>query len=408
MKSAVNYVAGTVRVRLDCKYPERVINLCAGNNVDFWDLERAPDGAARMTVTIGGYAELRRVSRETGAFSIRVTRRRGVPFLLWRIRKRYALLVGMVLCLLAVTVSSFFVWQIDVTGNETVPTSEILAALRSLGVDIGTSTLAISQERISNRMLLLVPRLSWITLNTHGSRIEVMVREKILKPELYDPDVPTGVYAAKAGIIVRTVVTEGWKVAAQGDTVLPGDELVSAHVPVGAGSLVHAQAEIWARTWYEFSLQMPLENAKKTYTGATSTHTAIILGGKRINFYFSGGNPYAGCDKITMYTPVELPGGAVLPLTIVRDTFEEYTLTEGTLTVQEAERILSAQLLYRLEQTIGEGSVTSAAFETAEENGVVTVTLRAECLEQIGAERALTEAEIAGYKAPSVEDIPTD
>lgn len=401
MRGAINYLRGTVRVELTSKYSERAVNICAANGVDFWDLERTDDGASRMSVNISGYLKLREVADRSGAFSVRIIRRRGAPFLLWRIRKRYVLLAGMVLCLAAVTLSSFFVWQIDVTGNETVSTSRILASLRSLGVDIGTSTFKISQERISNRMLLLVPELSWITLNTHGSRIEVVVREKVPKPEILDPDVPTAVYAAKAGIITEMEILEGWSAVEAGDTVDVGDELISSYVPVGDGRFVHAEGRITARTWYEFTLSTPLETVKKEYTGRTRRRRALILAGKRINLYFFGGNPYEYYDKISQYDTLIMPGGSVLPVTLVTDSFEEYERVSSGLPAEEAERLLRSRLMYMLEREIGDGSVTSTSFEKYERDGLLYVTLRAECLEEIGRPKELAPEELIPTPADS-------
>lgn len=401
MKNTMDFLKGSARVELRCKYSERAVNICARNHVDFWDLTRLPDGAAEMTVSIPGYVTLRRVAERTGAFTVRIIRRRGVPFFLWRIRKRYALLIGMAACLFLVGLSSLYIWQIDVTGNENIPTSEILAALKDQGVDIGTNILTVSARRVANDMLIAVPELSFITLNTHGSRLEVIVRERVEKPELYDPDVPTEVIAGKSGIIREITVHEGWQVAGLGDTVVEGDRLVSSFVPIGDGRVTHAKAEFWARTWYEIALETPLQTMKKEYTGEKTSRTALILGGNRVNLYFSGGNPYTECDKMTVYTPVTLPGGAVLPVTVVRDSFEEFKSVPYTMTVEEAERLLTSRLLYELEELIGEGYIVSHEFETKEENGLVTVTLRAECVEQIAVERALTQEEIDLLKTPA-------
>lgn len=399
MSRTVNYLLGSARVELTCRYSERAVNICARNHVDFRDMRRTGEGKTEMTVSLPGYVKLRRVARDTGGFEVRIVRRHGAPFMLWKLRRRYTLLAGLLLCAVLLGLSTLFVWQIDVVGNETVPTSEILAALREEGVDIGTCILDIKNKWISNSMLLRIPELSFITLNSQGSRIEVVVREEIPRPELVDPDVPVAVYAKKAGIITRMEVNEGWAVRQTGETVDVGDELVEPWVPIGAGYMTRARARVWARTWYELRLKMPLETVRKTYTGEKKTRTAIILGGKRINFYISGGNPYTDCDKMIVYTPLTLPGGAVLPLTVIREQFEEYETYTDTLTEESAKAILSAQLLAKLEDAIGDGSITSTEFESSLEDGILTVTLHAECLEQIAAERILTDEEAEQYKS---------
>lgn len=399
MSRTVNFLLGSVRVELKCRYSERAVNICAKNHIDFRDMRRTGEGTTEMTVSLPGYVKLRTLARDTGGFEARIVRRLGAPFMLWKLRRRYALIAGALLCAVLLGLSTLFVWQIDVTGNVTVPSSQILAALREEGVDIGTCILNIKNKWISNSMLLRIPELSFISLNSQGSRIEVVVREEEPKPELVDPDIPVSVVAEKAGIITGMEVDEGWAVRKAGETVDAGDVLVEAWVPVGAGRMTHARARVWARTWYELSLRMPLETSGKLYTGEKKTRTAIILGGKRINFYISGGNPYTECDKMTVYTPLTLPGGAVLPLTVIRERYEEYESRADTLTEESAKAILSAQLLARLEELIGDGSVTSTQYESSLENGILTVTVKAECVEQIAAEHVLTDGEAARYRA---------
>ena len=390
MRGAVDYLKGQVRLRAECRYPERFINICAREGVEFRDLLRDGD-AAELTVSIAGYRRLRELAGETGIFSVKPVSRRGAPFFLWRIRKRYVLLLGMLLCLGAVWLSSFFIWQIDVGGNETVPDWEILSCLERLGVGIGSSTFSISQERISNEMLLMIPELSWITLNTSGSRLEVLVREETPEPDVIDSGVQAEVYAKKAGIITQMNVTQGEPAASPGDTVAEGDLLIAGEITGFRGQIpVHAGGQVWARTWYELSLEIPLETVEKRYTGKTTTRRAMIIGGKRVNLYFSGGNPYACYDKMTEYSDVTV-GGAVMPLTFVRETYEEYEPVLVALDSEAAERILSARLLWTLEELIGDGSVTSTQYETTEGNGVLQVTLTAECLENIAAVRVLED-----------------
>lgn len=411
MRKAVDYFAGSVRVKTECRYPERIVNICAANGIDFRDYERCDDGAALMTLSISGYRTLREISQRSGFFEIKPIRRSGVPFFLWKIRKRYALLAGLVLCIMLIWASSLFVWQVDVSGNDKISDSEILASLSGLGVRVGAFRLTINQEYVSNEMLLRIPELSWLTVNIYGSRAHVIVREEVETPELRD-DTPTLVFAEKSGIIEKMTVLSGAPRVTAGQTVLKGDILVDSVVgSVSSGNrLVRAEAEIWARTWYELSDRIPLKTLKKTYTGDKRTHTALIIGGKRINLYFSGGNPYAECDKITKYKPAVLPDGSLLPLTVVREEYEEYESSESELSEEEAGRILESRLLKRLSQETDDAAVKKTDISYTNENGVLTATLKAECLERIDAQRRITDEEktVAETRRNEGEGIPQE
>jgi len=405
MKKAVNYVRGNIRVRVECPYPERLVNICARNDIEFWDLERFSPTTVHISMHVDGFRKLRLLADKAG-FEISEVKKTGVPFLLWKLRKRYLLLGGMLLMLLAVWGLSMFVWELDVYGNETVSSQEILEALEELGVGLGSFGLAIKSEAISNDMLLKIPELSWIAVNISGSHADILVRERIPKPVIVDENAPTMVYALKSGIIAKMSVLEGARVFTEGETVQAGDIIVSGMMDsIASGKrTVHAMAEVQARTWYEIPAQTVLETQKKEYTGETKTKTALILAGIRINFYFNGGISFQNYDKITKENLLVLPTGNVLPVIIVKEKYAEYTAHDTRLSILAAQEMLQKRLMERLKKQIGDGEIISTVFETSLEGGVLKVTLRAECLEQIAAERPFTPEELQQAALPPPEN----
>lgn len=103
--------------------------------------------------------------------------RRGVPYFLRRFRRRYGLLVGLALCLVCFTVGSRTILTFDVSGNETVSAQEILGQLRLCGVSVGTYGPGIPIRTVENQMMQALGQLSFFSLNIHGTRAEILVRE---------------------------------------------------------------------------------------------------------------------------------------------------------------------------------------------------------------------------------------
>jgi similar to stage IV sporulation protein len=408
MKKAVNFLRGNVRIRVECPYPERLVNICAQNDIEFWDLERFSPTTVHITMHPGGYRKLRSLSDKAG-FEINQVKKTGVPFFLWKLRKRYILLSGMLLMLLTVWGLSLFVWELDVYGNEKVSSQEILEALDELGIGIGSFGPPIKSEAISNDMLLKIPELSWIAVNISGSHADILVRERISKPVIVDENAPMMVYALKSGIIAKMSVLEGARVYTVGDTVQAGDVIVTGVMDsIASGKrTVHAMAEVQARTWYEMSAQTVLDTLKKAYTGEIKTKTAVIIAGIRINFYFNGGISFQNYDKISTEKSLVLPTGNVLPITLVSEKYAEYTAVGTKLNILSAQELLQQRLLDRLKLQIGDGEIVASSFETAFEGAVLKVTLKAECLEQIAEERPFTAEEIQQATLPPPQDTDT-
>ena len=93
-----------------------------------------------------------------------------------------------------------------------------------------------------------------------------------------------------------------------------------------------------------------------------------------------------------------------MPITFVAERYDQYDATPLKLTQQQAEEVLKQDLMGRLKAEIGDGEIVTAQYETQIENGAVTVTLKAECLEDIAAERPFTQDELAALEwTPEVE-----
>lgn len=88
-----------------------------------------------------------------------------------------------------------------------------------------------------------------------------------------------------------------------------------------------------------------------------------------------------------------LPGGLELPVSWIRTVISAYEPTEVTLTRESAERYLKDRLEGELKEAVAEGEVLSKSWETGEKDGILTVTMKASCNEQIGRTVELEDSE---------------
>ncbi|MDR0838125.1 MAG: sporulation protein YqfD [Oscillospiraceae bacterium] len=393
---AINLARGVVRVEVMCRYPERFINLCASNNIEFWGMERADTGEVRAYFHTGGFKRLRELSAKHG-FEVTRISRAGAPSLFGKLRKRYVLIAGVLLFVLATRALSLFVWDIRVLGNENVPSSLILENLKSLGFSYGTFGPGVKSEQLANKLILALPELSWFAVNISGCRADVLVRERTPRPEIIDVDAPAMVRAAKSGVITKISVLEGASAVTVGDTVQTGDLLVSGILDTrrGARRTAHALAEIEARTWYELSAEMTVETVVKRFTGEKKRRHSIIIAGKKINLYFNSSISWSDYDKIITEKFPPLPGGASLPIKLVTESFDKYEPVTTEQSRERVERTLREGLTARLREAVGDGEVRAVSWDVFEKNGVITVTLNAECSEQIAVSAPFTAQERA-------------
>ena len=393
MRQFLGWLTGTLSAKITGAEPEKFLNICARSDFRLDRMTWVDPFALSVRIPA-------RRQRELHALAARAQCRveeevfRGMPFFLLRFRRRYALLAGAALTLAFCLVGSHCILTVEVTGNETVTDREIISQLRLCGVSQGTWGPGVNIREVENRMMLAMNDLTFFSLNIFGTRAEVIVREREPGPTLRDEKTPADVISAATGIVTHMEAWNGDAMFQEGDTVMEGDVLISGemvmdlHPMVWEGNagtrLVHAEGKVLARTWRTLRAQIHLNAPVKGYTGEVSHRYALSVWGRRMNFYQNSGIPYDRCDIITRlesWTPLK---DRMLPILWEKTTYQAYTLTTAPIDPARAEVVLKEALMERLEGIMEEGKVLSADYETRQEGEVLTVTLLAQCTEEIG------------------------
>lgn len=394
MKKIIHKARGVVRLTVTGAYPERFLNECAARNILFWGA--CPVDGVTLRVNLHA-RDLPRAKAIAGRLlcELREEGKEGLPFFLARLRRRYALLVGLALSMTAVLLFSQFILTVEVEGNETVPAAVILSELRRLGVRPGAFGPGLDEATLAQQALLRLEDLSWMAINVYGTKAQVLVRERTPKPPLEDDRIPADVVAGATGLILHLETWQGKALRGEGDTVVAGDVVISGWVPIEpppyselkdlGGTAVRARGRVEVRTWRILTATIPTQTWVKSYTGREQTFYSLNLLGKRVNFYRNSGISFAEYDKITQVKGLTLPGGYVLPATLTVETIRETEQLAAPANSQEAAALLERQLRERLEGIIGErGECITEEFSTLEQDGLLTVRLLAECREEIG------------------------
>ncbi len=392
MQRTVNFLRGSVRLGVKGPFPERFLNLCAQNGVGFWDLERKDEGELELTLARQDRKKAAALGEKLG-YEVEEKEGRGLPAFLLRFRRRYALLTGLLLSLTAVCVLSQFILTVEISGNRSVPAAEIATALRLAGVRPGVYGPGVDPALAGQEVLQRVKGLSWCAVNLKGTVAQVLVREAVEPPELLDEGRLGDIVAKTSGLVTHLEVLEGEAAVAEGSTVAKGEVLITGNLHMEGAEYsgidlgwrqVRAQGRVYARTWRTLEAQIPLEAQVKVYTGAERSLWSLHILGGRINFYGKGGFPFLRYDKISECYAPRLPDGQALPLSLMRETAREYETRTVAVRPERARELLEERLEKTLLAEVGEGEVLESATAVREAEGMLIVTLRAECREEIG------------------------
>ena len=372
-----------------CRDPAELISAFCLADVDASDFRALGENRYAFYVQAAKAETAERIGNRCGV-EIRPLRRRGILHFLRRFRRRaYLLLIPLPFFLCFLWLSTRL-WQIDIEGNETLSRAEIRTALESVGVYPGVSGLRLDNPQIRSRMQAALGKLSWCTVQVHGSRALVQVRERRMPPKITDDRRHTQVVAAKSGTVDTVNVLEGKALVHRGDTVLRGQSLITGVLTYRQEEerRVHALGRVFAWTWYEMGFSIPLNTEEKEYTGKEKQLFSVKIGDFRLNFYNDSSISADGYDRITTEKRAAIFGLA-LPVSILRTECRPYRLCPWELSEEEGVALLEERLLRALREAAPEAELLETWFWQTGEDGILSVRMLAQCREDIAQEREI-------------------
>ncbi len=336
------------------------------------------------------YAARRRDRRFAGE-----TRRRlGFAAFCYRYRARVGLVIGALLGLLLFVFSSLFVWDVTVTGNETLSEREILAALEKEGLYLGAFIPSLDTELIEQRIALTVDGVSFISINLNGTVARTELRERIPNTEVVDRQTPSNLIASADGQIEAVEITGGVAKVRAGQIVKKGDLLASGVIEseaLGGCRTVRARGNVTARTTVSHSVTVARQRNEKLYTGTTHTVLKIKFFSKTVKLFGNDSIWHDTCDRIEEERRIYLFGVIKLPIFVSRTTYAEYETRSVILSKAQALKEAEQALLALREGTLAEADILSIYTAHTCDDTSLTLTQRVECIIDIAEEVPVEE-----------------
>ena len=177
MNRLIRYLKGYVHIRLISREPERFLNLCAHNRILLWRLV-SRDGFYEMYLSAADFFRLHSLCRKSGS-RIKVIGKYGLPFFLYRNRKRKAFFLGILLCMCLLYVLSLFLWNIHVSGNYANSTGTILAFLEQEGITHGILKAKLNCSEIAALLREEFSNITWVSAKIEGTQLILEVKENV-------------------------------------------------------------------------------------------------------------------------------------------------------------------------------------------------------------------------------------
>ncbi|MDR1564388.1 MAG: sporulation protein YqfD [Oscillospiraceae bacterium] len=376
----LRYIFGYVEFTARGRFPERFLNLNSRQGLALWNVRRTEQGL-RACIRAKEYKLLRYPAKKAGVV-LKCTKKRGIPFYINKHRKRWGMVAGPALCALILYVLSLFVWAVDVENSSNNIDSQLLKnRLAIYGIRPGVLISSMNIDTAKEAIMQENSAISWIAVNTGGSRIVVNVRGRKYSPVVEEDKTPCNLKALKAGQIISMDIEEGKKIAEPNQAVAAGDLLVSGVIDTQSETrAVHSKGVVCAMTENKLSIRVPLKRTVKEKTGNSTRLVSVEVFGYEIPLFFK--RPQGEFEESYSEKHLIILG---YPLDIIKRNLilEELGEKEIELTEEEAIAEAKAQLDELQAVEFYGARVQSAEDEITAFDDAVKVERTVVCIENI-------------------------
>lgn len=351
----LNRIKGYLTVRIIGYSPERFLNMCNHHAVRIWNLKNEGNSYV-FQMQAEDFKKLGKIAGKTH-MRIQIEEKIGLPFFLFRFRKRKLFFTGIICGILLLFFMSMHIWNIEITGNSHESDETLIAYLRENGVYDGMWKKDVSCSGIAVALREDFQDLTWVSVAMDGTCLSIKVKENTdteagKKDEdknangIYS-DTGTDIVADYSGTVVSVITRAGTPLVHKGDRVKPGDILVSGCISIQndadetvAYRYVHADADIVVRCKETYEEKLTMSCRRKEYTGKKQTGYYLNLFG--YSFYLGAkACSYKYSEQIVDERQVRLSESFYMPVYYGTKVCREYHFVKDTCTREEAEQILS-------------------------------------------------------------------
>ncbi|HEY5584052.1 MAG TPA: sporulation protein YqfD [Ruminiclostridium sp.] len=384
-----NYIRGYVIIIVEGYFLGKFINVCTHRQIRLWNVKWQKNIKVIMSISIKDFKTLRPIAKKTRC-RVHIIKKKGLPFTLNRYKNRKAFVIGSGICVIAFFLISSFIWDVSVTGNSKVSTEVIMERLCENGIKLGALKYNINPDAIVDNMMLEMNDLARISISLRGTKILVIVDERVKPPDLINKNISCDLVALKDGVISSIVAKAGLEMVKVGNTVTKGQLLITGtienvKIKDAMPLMVHSIGIVKARTWYEASAQVEQKLVKAQRTGLQKDMYSIVFFTKKFKLFHSK-IPYNNSEHIETKKKLSIGVNLVLPIEMIVDQYYEYELEQKEIDIDTAKKNASDKAFALAQEQIPQNAeiVKNSISIVQNEKGVYTATVLVECIEDIG------------------------
>ena len=388
----LKYILGYVRITVEGYYIERFINICTTSKILIWNLKREKGIKLYLNIGIQDYYKAIKIAKKLKC-KVKIEKKRGLPFILNRYKKRKIFVISLFVILIALYTSSNYVWNIEIRVEDNMQLDNILEDVKMAGLETGMKKDKINVEETTNKIRLSRDDISWIGIELKGTNAIVKVVKAKEAPEIIDEKDYCNIVAKRAGTITKIIAQNGTALVKPGDEVQEGQVLIQGTMEGKYTGIryVHSLGEVEAIVKYEKTEKISLKKEENVKTGNKEEKYQIKINNFQINFYKTLSN-FKIYDTIEDERKLKIFSNLYLPISVCKVTNYELEENSNNYTIEEATEIGTQKLEKEIEAEIeNKEKILNKSANVKETPEYVEVSVIYEVVENIGMQEKIEE-----------------
>lgn len=274
-----------------------------------------------------------KVLKYKNLFNIELVDTRGINKYKYLLKKYFLFFISIIVGIMGVYFLSNVIFDVKIMTNKEDLYKLLSNELEYYGISKYNLVKSFEEKEEIKKKILeeYKDKIEWLEFERKGSVYYINVLERIINKEDDSSDY-RHLVSRKNAIILEIKAEDGEIIKKINDYVNKGDIIVSGAIMKGeeVKNYVKAKGNVYGETWYNVSVELPINYYEKLYTGNEKKRITINYLDKHIKlFNFSNYQNEEREDKVIFQSKI-------LPFSITYTTFKEINLFDDVYTVEKA------------------------------------------------------------------------
>ncbi len=379
----VSFCEGKTELYTEAKYRDKLVSIIANENIKSKIISEKENGGIKVILSPQNAKKIA-AALDKSNIIVYINSVCGLKAMLVSRCKRVGMLLGVIAFFTLLSLSTMFVFKVEVSGSELISAQDVKAELSDFGIRVGARLSGIDRTAAANRFLQLHPELSWAAINFRGTTVCLELKEKA-EPPPQSTEIPDFLVADRDGVVQNVLVYSGKPAVSQNTVVKKGDLLISGYIS-GSGlqftdnpqlRYEGAGGKVLALVNESVSESVLLNEVTVTEKRGQRLGVTVEIFGKKIKFGKTEEGLPAPEKNLTLWGKIELP--------ITYTESYAVTKTESTAVRDELQAVNEAKsrAYESLSAKLGDAELCQTELIVVSDGEKVTVTVNYVCIRDI-------------------------